>query len=102
MTYTHWEKTKFFTFFLSLLTVIIVLFVQLRADAIPTRVNCSYFDPITIDLLAFAVSLFLVIEGIYRLHEHKQASFSRQFTRVVRVVTGAAIFSLHVFQFLHK
>lgn len=102
MAFTHWEKTKAFTFSLAVFTIGAVLAVQLYADDKLGPINCSYLDPVTVDFLAFVAALFLIIEGIYRLHEHKYATLSKQFTRSIRIAFGCAIVTLHVMQFLHK
>lgn len=101
MTKTHWDKTKAWTLAASLITIAVVLVVQFRAErTIP--INCSYLDPITVDYLAFAAALFLIIEGFYRLHEHKYAPVSKQLTRIVRIAFGCAIATLHIMHFVHK
>lgn len=101
MTKTHWDKTKAWTLTAALLTIAVVLLVQFRAErTIP--INCSYLDPITVDYLAFIAGFFLIFEGIYRLHEHKYAPLSKQFTRILRIAFGCSIVTLHILQFLHK
>lgn len=102
MAFTHWEKTIIFTIALAAITVIAILFVQLRADGLIGPINCSYLDPVTVDFLAFAAALFLIIEGIYRLHEHKAFPLNKQLTRSIRIAFGCAIVTLHIMQFLHK
>jgi len=93
-------KTLIFTLVLSLVVIVVAFFVQLKAQIELT--NCSYLDPITVDILAFSAGLFLVIEGICRLLEHKSATLKRQFTRSIRIALGLAILTLHVMQFIHK
>lgn len=101
MTKTHWDKTKAWAITVALLTVALILIVQFRAErTIP--INCSYLDPVTVDFLAFAAALFLIVEGFYRLHEHKYAPVSKQLTRIIRIAFGCSIATLHIMQFLHK
>jgi hypothetical protein len=95
------RKTLFFTIFLSFLVVIFVSYMQIYSQK-KIVTSCSYFDPITIDLLAFFAALFLVIEGFVRIFEHPNASLKRQFTRMIRIVFGFSILTLHIIQFLHK
>lgn len=85
---------------LSLIGIIVVLFVQLTAEKdIPA---CSYLDPITMDILAFSVTLFIIIEGTYHILEKKQDTAGRQWCRAIRVAAGMSIFAVHVLQFMHK
>ena len=101
MALTHWEKTKIFTFALAVAAIGIALFFQIRADK-DLLINCSYLDPVTVDVLAFFAASFLILEGVYRLYEHRYATFSKQFTRAIRIALGCSILTLHVMQFLHK
>ena len=64
--------------------------------------NCSYFDPVTVDFLAFFIAIFLIVEGIYRISEHKNMSIKNQFTRSLRIAFGCAILTTHIVQFIHK
>lgn len=96
-----YTKTKLFTAGLCLIVIIIALTVQLKGQSF-VQGGCSYLDPITIDLLAFAVAIFLVIEGVYRLSEHKNMGLKRQFTRSIRIAVGCAIITIHVLQFFAK
>ena len=97
----NYTKIKLYTFTFCILVIIVALFVQLKGQSFLSK-GCSYLDPVTIDLLAFGVAVFLVIEGIYRINEHKNMGLKKQFTRIVRVGIGCAIITLHVLQFLHK
>ncbi len=95
------RKTLWFTLALCSTTMITVLFVQIKAENFLTS-NCSYFDPVTIDLLAFLAALFLIFEGIYRILEHKKAPLKKQATRSIRIAFGCAIIALHLTQFFSK
>ncbi len=64
--------------------------------------NASYLDPIVIDLLAFALSAFLIIEGAYRIWEHKNNSYKKQVTRSIRIAFGFGILTTHIIQSLYK
>ena len=96
----NYTKIKFYTFAFCIFVIILALFVQLRGQSFLK--GCSYLDPVTIDLLAFGIAVFLVFEGIYRINEHKNMGLKKQFTRIVRVGIGCAIITLHVLQFLYK
>ena len=95
------HKTLIFTSILSLLSILSALFIQLKGKS-PVLSACSYLDPITIDLFAFLIALFLVIEGFARIFEHPNASLKRQSTRMIRIAIGFAIITIHVLQFFAK
>jgi NhaP-type Na+/H+ or K+/H+ antiporter len=94
------QKTLLTTCIISLITIILAIFVQF--NAISKVSQCSYLDPILVDILAFSAALFLVIEGFARIFEHPKATLKRQFTRIVRISFGFAILTLHIIQFIHK
>ena len=94
-------RTKLFTIGLCLIVIIVSLIVQLKGESF-VQEGCSYLDPITIDLLAFSVAIFLVIEGICRLREHKNMGLKGQFSRSIRIAIGCAIITIHVLQFFAK
>ena len=89
------------TIIFSVTVMLIAIFVQLNGES-EIILKCSYLDPITIDILAFFGSIFLIVEGIARISEHKSASIKRQFTRILRVGLGFVILTLHTMQFIHK
>jgi hypothetical protein len=95
------KRILIFTIIICVIAVITSSLVQLYGQ---NKINqqCSYLDPITIDFLAFAAALFLVIEGFARIIEHPAASFKRQFTRIIRIAFGFAIITLHLIQIMHK
>ena len=94
-------KTNLFTLILSLLVVVLVVSVQINGKS-ASGLSCSYLDPIYIDVLAFIAGLFLVLEGGYRIYEHKNNSLKKQFTRSIRIALGIGLLTLHVMQFLYK
>ena len=98
---SNFHKTLIFTIIFSLIVTAIAVLIQIYGEADLT-INCSYIDPFTIDLLAFLASIFLMIEGFYRIYEHKNALIKTQFTRAIRVAFGSAIFTLHSMQFIVK
>ena len=84
-----------------LFTMFLISYVQINGQKEIDK-NASYFDPITIDFLAFLLSGFLIIEGIYRIIEHRDAHVSRQFTRSIRVAIGFGVLTTHIIQALFK
>lgn len=96
------EKTFIFATFFIIISVFITLYIQINGEKELISTSCSYLDPITIDLFAFCIAIFLVIEGIFRVLEHPHASFKKQFTRLIRIAIGSAIITIHILQFLYK
>ena len=94
-------RTAIFTSVLSGITILIAAIVQFNGQN-KIVLACSYLDPALIDILAFSAALFLVVEGIYRIWEHKNASLKKQFTRSIRIAFGCAILTLHIIQFFYK
>ncbi len=64
--------------------------------------HCSYLDPVTIDVFAFAAALFLVVEGFYSIVASKGDSLKKHMLRAIRISFGCAIITLHIMQVLHK
>lgn len=95
-------KTLVFTIALCLIAMVIIALVQARAERSIVDSKCSYLDPPIIDLLAFSAALFLVIEGLYRIFQHKKENWTKQLTRSFRILFGCTILILHIMQFLHK
>jgi hypothetical protein len=89
-------------FALSVIVVISVLTFYMQLTQQESVNGCSYLDPIIVDILAFSVAVFLVIEAFARIFEHPSASIKRQFTRLIRIGIGTAIITIHVMQFIHK
>jgi len=59
--------------------------------------NCSFLDPIIVDVFALLGGAFLIIEGMWSIVK-LPASDSRQNFRVIRVLFGVAVFTIHVMQ----
>ena len=95
------NKTILVTIILSVLAVILFITIQLKGES-EVPINCSYLDPIAIDLFAFLGAIFLIIEGAVRITEHKNDSLKKQFTRIIRICAGFSILALHIMQFVHK
>ena len=98
---TNINKTIIFTTTLSILSVIGTLIIQLRGQNNVEK-GCSYLDPILIDIMAFLVTLFLIIEGIYSIFKNKEEPLKNQITRSIRIAIGLTILTIHILQFIHK
>ncbi|PIR93194.1 hypothetical protein COT99_01890 [Candidatus Falkowbacteria bacterium CG10_big_fil_rev_8_21_14_0_10_43_10] len=94
-------QTTIFTFSLSLLFIFSAILIQTKGQS-GLKINCSYLDPITIDIFAFIFALFLVIEGIYKIYQSKDAVLTKQITRGIRISFGLAILTLHLIQIFYK
>jgi hypothetical protein len=97
----QFQKTMALTLTLSLTSIITATLIQLRGQNKVTE-KCSYLDPIIIDILATSAALFLIIEGFFDLYKNKELSLKSVFTKIIRIVFGFAILTLHTIQFLHK
>ena len=86
---------------LCLIIIVATLIVQLIGQS-TIQGRCSYLDPIIVDLFAFGFALFLVIEGTYRISEHKNMGLKKQLTRSIRIAVGFAIITIHLLQVLAK
>ena len=94
-------KTILFTTALSLTIILIVIGIQFFGQN-KIIIGCSYLDQVYIDYLAFFAAIFFVIEGIYRISEHKNFPLKKQSTRSIRIAIGFAIITLHMMQFFYK
>lgn len=95
------HKTLLFTILICLISIIFIAYIQITGqDTIV--VNASYLDPFMIDILAFIISLFFIIEGFYRIYEHPQAKLIKQVTRSLRIAFGFGILTTHIIQFFYK
>lgn len=96
----NWYNSFLLTSVLSAISVFTSYAVQSRANGSVER--CSYLDPIAVDILAFGVGVFLVVEGVAQMWVNKNQLLAVQWSRSVRVAIGFAILTLHTMQFLHK
>jgi len=95
------RKTLFVTLVLCMVIIVMVWCIQTYGQS-KTGAGCSYLDPPIIDILAFIAAIFLIIEGFWRILEHPNVSLSRQASRIVRIMLGCAITTIHVLQVMHK
>jgi len=90
---------------ISLVTIIMVIIIAFLTQYYgENKLNqqCSYLDPIIVDILAFTVAIYLVVEGFFKIFKNKQQTYKRQFLRIMRIGIGFAILTLHIMQFMHK
>ena len=97
----HFTKTIVFTLILGILTIASALAVQVNANKL-IGTSCSYIDPAVVDILAFFLAIFLILEGVYRIWEHKNDRLKKQITRSIRIAFGFGILTLHLVQISYK
>ncbi|MEK6811227.1 MAG: hypothetical protein AABX96_01825 [Nanoarchaeota archaeon] len=95
------QRTALYTILISVITLVVIGFVQLKGQQ-SIESNAGYLDPITIDFLAFLASFFLILEGIYRISEHRNDRYRKQFTRSLRIALGVGILTTHIIQTAFK
>lgn len=93
-------KTLALAFSLSICSGYLSFIIQTSANK---RVSsCSYLDPLTVDIFALAIAVFLFIEGLVSIFKHKESKIASQLSRCLRMCIGTSIFVIHILQFLHK
>ena len=98
--YSPLTKTLVLAFSLCLCSGYLGFIIQTSANK---RVSsCSYLDPITVDIFALIITVFLFIEGLVAIFNHKESKVASQITRCLRMCIGSGIFVVHVLQFIHK
>ena len=56
--------------------------------------------PVVVDYWAFAAGIFLISEGFWRISSSQEDKFILQFLRLLRIVIGVCIFTIHLLQFV--
>ena len=88
---------------LSAAAILVSAFTQLYGqNSVDEKTRASYLDPLLIDILAFSVAVFLIIEGLCCQIRQKDIPVKGQITRAFRVAVGFAILTIHTIQCLHK
>jgi hypothetical protein len=94
------SNTLLFTSFLSLAGIAVAFIIQSNSNT--TAQSCSYLDPITVDILALVLAVFLILEGFWDIFRHKEYPFKAQMTKSIRICIGFSILTIHIMQFLYK
>ncbi len=89
------------TIVLSLIVILFDIYLQIYQVS-NIYEKCSYLDPWIVDLLAFGVGIFLVIDGFCSIIKNKADPIVKNYSRIIRILIGISILTLHVLQFLHK
>ncbi|MEA3489360.1 MAG: hypothetical protein U9R44_03335 [Candidatus Omnitrophota bacterium] len=69
------------------------------------RVFSAQIAEITIDYkdyFPFLAGIILVADGLYRISRSKALFFPDQFLRIIRIVIGTCLFTIHLLQFMHS
>ena len=85
-----------------ILTLVIVVITIALAAIITNFIFNTSFAHNTIDYFSFAIALFLVVDGIYKIiHYRDEKYFPNHFVRHLRIITGTCIFTIHVLQYVY-
>ena len=80
----------------SLIIVLAIIFIfSINTKNLPS--NCSYLDPLIVDIIALFGSSFLIIEGMWSI-VRSPASHAKQIFRLIRVLFGVSILTMHILQ----
>jgi len=97
---TDFARTLLVTCLLSLAGILVAFLLQNKANH---SVNsCSYLDPISVDIWAMLLAVFLIGEGLHDIFRSKHQLLKNQLTKSIRVSLGFAILTIHLMQFMHK
>jgi len=61
----------------------------------------SAFAKVTIDYFAFFASVFLMVDALYKIMRKPDDNFSQQLVRLMRLIIGVCIFTIHVMQYIY-
>ncbi len=62
--------------------------------------NCSYLNPFLIDIIAFGLGAFLVIDALY--HAINPETRAQLFFILMRFAIGVSIITVHIYQVIKK
>jgi uncharacterized membrane protein len=94
-------KALYLVAFISFIAGAFAFYTQVRGKR-SAGAQCSYLDPILIDLLAFSAALFLIFEGFYQIVRKKSDTLEDRILVGLRIAFGVSILVIHVLQFLAK
>lgn len=61
----------------------------------------THFAKVTIDAWSFGASLFLIVEAFYRMCTTNDEFWPNQVMRLIRIVIGICIFTIHTCQVIY-
>ncbi len=77
------------------------ILVSIIAVAITAFVFNTRFGKLTVDVWAFGVALFLIVEALYKILLLKDTFWPYQFMRLIRIIIGVCIFTIHICQIIY-
>ncbi len=94
-------KAFYLVSFLAIIAGAFAFYTQVRGKR-NAGAQCSYLDPILIDLLAFSAALFLVFEGLYQIARKRSDTLEDRLLIGLRIAFGVSILVIHILQFWQK
>ena len=79
-----------------------VIFIFMGIAAVITAyIFNTRFAKVTIDAWSFFAASFLIIEALYKIYVSKESFWPNQFFRVLRIIIGVCIFTIHTCQVIY-
>jgi len=94
------KKIILFALFMSLVFSFTAYLIQINNGI--NQYSCSYLDPLGIDIFAFLIGVFLIIESAVSILKDRKALFKYNITRCLRMSVGFSIITIHIMQVIHK
>ena len=86
-----------------MIVIISVLVTMGLASSITVLIFNTPFAQNTVDYFSFAVALFLVIDGFYKIRRYRnEPYFPNHLMRHLRILIGVCIFTVHVMQYIYR
>ncbi|MCK4463686.1 MAG: hypothetical protein KAU58_05180 [Candidatus Omnitrophica bacterium] len=81
--------------------IITLILVSIIAVIITVFIFNTRFAELTVDVWAFAVAVFLIAEALYKIFVSKDIFWPYQFMRLIRIIIGVCIFTIHICQIIY-
>lgn len=81
--------------------IITLIVVSIIAVAITVSIFNTRFGKLTVDIWAFGIALFLIVEALYKILLLKDTFWPYQFMRLIRIIIGVCIFTIHICQLIY-
>jgi hypothetical protein len=75
---------------------------MILASLITTGTFFSRFGELIVDYVATAAALFLIVEGMLSVRKYKDEKLRFQSLRIIRILIGVCIVTIHFWQFIQK
>lgn len=80
---------------------LIAALVSIIAVTINAVIFNSKFAKASIDIWAFSIAIFLIIEAFYKILSTRDPFWPSQFLRFIRIIIGSCIFTIHTCQIIY-